>query len=111
MGACVSSPWRGGVKSGGGSVRARESFRRPSWIMVMDTAGKIKEYKTAIPARTVLRENPHCYLCNSESVQIGTYMPRVPEEEYLLPGRIYFLVPLSHSPFPLVPPSPLPSRR
>ncbi|KHN42032.1 hypothetical protein glysoja_003772 [Glycine soja] len=34
-------------------------------------------------------------------VHIGTCMPRVPDEEELLAGRIYFLVPLSHSDTPL----------
>ncbi|CAJ1929891.1 unnamed protein product [Sphenostylis stenocarpa] len=106
MGACASSPsattittaW---VKEGGDGARASESFRRPSSIMVMDMAGRIKEFKKPIPARTVLSDNPHCYLCNSESVHIGTCMPRVPDEEELLPGRIYFLVPLSYSHSPL----------
>lgn len=69
--------------------------------MVMDMVGRINEYKQPIPARNVLSENPHYYLCNSESVHIGTCMPRVPDEEELLAGRIYFLVPLSHSDTPL----------
>ncbi|KAK7367475.1 hypothetical protein VNO80_09487 [Phaseolus coccineus] len=107
MGACASSPsskttittaW---MKNGGGGARASESFRRPSSIMVMDMAGRIKHFKQPIPAKTVLSDNPHCYLCNSESVHIGTCMPRVPDEEELIPGRIYFLVPLSHSHSPL----------
>ncbi|BAU00150.1 uncharacterized protein LOC124826480 [Vigna umbellata] len=107
MGACASSPsakttnttaW---MNNGGGGAHASESFRRPSSIMVMNLAGRIKEFKQPIPAKTVLNDNPHCYLCNSESVHIGTCMPRVPDEEELLPGRIYFLVPLSHSHSPL----------
>uniref|UniRef100_A0A368UIM9 SCP domain-containing protein n=1 Tax=Glycine max TaxID=3847 RepID=A0A368UIM9_SOYBN len=107
MGACASSPSakttaasvnKGG---GGGGAPASESFRRPSSIMVMDMLGRINEYKQPIPARNVLSENPHFYLCNSETVHIGTCMPRVPDEEELLPGRIYFLVPLSHSDSPL----------
>ncbi|KAK7406619.1 hypothetical protein VNO78_08248 [Psophocarpus tetragonolobus] len=105
MGACTSYPYAkttaGSVKSGGGGAPASESFRRASSIMVMDMVGRIKEYKQAIPAKTVLSENPHCYLCNSESVHIGTCMPRVPDEEDLLPGRIYFLIPLSYSHSPL----------
>ncbi|RDX98517.1 hypothetical protein CR513_18531, partial [Mucuna pruriens] len=104
MGVCASSPsskttTASGKKSGG--ARASESFRRPSSIMVMDMVGKITEYKQTVTARTVLSDNPHCYLCNSESVHIGTCMPHVPHDEELLPGRIYFLLPLSHSDSPL----------
>ncbi|TKY70510.1 hypothetical protein E2542_SST06800 [Spatholobus suberectus] len=102
MGACASSPSAKTTTAKGGGARASsESFRRPPSIMVMDMLGKIKEYKQPIPARTVLSENPRCYLCNSESVHVGTCMPRVPDEEELQPGRIYFLVPLSHSHSPL----------
>ncbi|XP_061374469.1 STS14 protein-like [Gastrolobium bilobum] len=111
MGVCASShspttkkttttTTRASSKKGDG-VRALESFRRPSAIMVIDVDGGIKEYKKPIQARLVVSENPTCFLCNSESMYIGTCMPRVPDEEELLPGRIYFLVPLSHSDNPL----------
>lgn len=112
MGACASSPSSKTTttvsvkmkKSGGGArlpESESESFRRPSSIMVMDMQGKVKEYKQPVPAKSVLSENSRCYLCNSESVHLGTCMPRVPDDEVLLPGRIYFLVPLSHSDSPL----------
>lgn len=101
MGVCASKTNekpRASGKGGRGGGGAAESFRRPSSVMVMDMAGGgIKEYKQPVPARVVVSENPDCYLCNSESMCVGTCMPRVPDEEVLLPGRIYFLVPLSHS--------------
>ncbi|KAL1354751.1 hypothetical protein HN51_006809 [Arachis hypogaea] len=79
-----------------------ESFRRPSSIMVMDMEGKgIREYPRPIPASHVVSETPGCFLCNSESLHVGTCMPRVPDDEDLLPGRIYFLVPASKSREPL----------
>lgn len=96
-----------GKDGGSGIPRAAESFRRPSSIMVMDiSSGAIKEYKQPISASVVVSENNNnnnncCYISNAESMCIGTCMPRVPDEEELLPGRIYFIVPLSHSSHPL----------
>lgn len=87
----------------GGERAASESFRRPSTIVVIDMEGGIiKEYKNPISASEVVSsDNPRCFLCNSEAMYIGTCMPRVPDDEELLPGRIYFLVPLSLSHHPL----------
>jgi hypothetical protein len=114
MGVCASchdrkitnKTTRGGSAKGGGVGFTSESFRRPSSIMVMNiSTGAIKEYKQPIRANVVVSENnddKNCfYLSNAESMCIGTCMPRVPDEEELLPGRIYFIVPLSHSDFPL----------
>lgn len=82
-----------------------ESFRRPSSIMVMNISnGAIKEYKKPVLASLVVSENSDnndCYISNAESMCIGECMPRVPDEDELLPGRIYFIVPLSHSNYPL----------
>jgi hypothetical protein len=74
--------------------------------MVMNiSTGAIKEYKQPIRANVVVSENnddKNCfYLSNAESMCIGTCMPRVPDEEELLPGRIYFIVPISYSDIPL----------
>ncbi|KAK7252868.1 hypothetical protein RIF29_37120 [Crotalaria pallida] len=85
-----------------GAARGVESFRRPTTIVVIDMkGGGIKEYNYPIPASHVVKDNPNCFICNSESLYIGTCMPRVPDEEELQPGRIYFLVPLSQSHYPL----------
>ncbi|GAU17431.1 hypothetical protein TSUD_233080 [Trifolium subterraneum] len=114
MGVCVSRPdrkitnktKRSGSAKGGVSFTS-ESFRRPSSMMVMNiSTGAIKEYKQPIRANVAVSENSdnkNCcyYLSNAESMCIGTCMPRVPDEEELLPGRIYFIVPLSYSDFPL----------
>ncbi|XP_012574555.1 uncharacterized protein [Cicer arietinum] len=123
MGVCASchnvkriTTTRGGNVKGGVGVGvsvapppslSSESFRRPSSIMLMNiSTGSIKEYNQPIPANVVVSENSNnntnCYyISNAESMCIGTCMPRVPDEEELLPGRIYFLVPISHSNFPL----------
>ncbi|XP_045809806.1 uncharacterized protein LOC123904157 [Trifolium pratense] len=113
MGVCASYPDRkitdkttkDGNAEGGVNFQP-ESFRRPSSIMVMNiSTGAIKEYKQPIRANVVVSENSdnkNCYyLSNAESMCIGTCMPRVPDEEELLLGRIYFIVPLSYSDFPL----------
>ncbi|KAK2426624.1 sts14 protein-like [Trifolium repens] len=108
MGVCASRHDRKITKktTKGGVGFTSESFRRPSSIMVMNiSTGAIKEYKQPIRANVVVSENnddKNCfYLSNAESMCIGTCMPRVPDEEELLPGRIYFIVPLSYSDFPL----------
>ncbi|CAL0331833.1 unnamed protein product [Lupinus luteus] len=103
MGACVSSLNSTPATKTTAKPKARdaESFRRASTIMVMDMKGEIMEYMHPIPASHVISDNPAFFLCNSESLYIGTCMPRVPDEEELLPGRIYFLVPLSQSHNPL----------
>ncbi|MED6120583.1 hypothetical protein PIB30_022243 [Stylosanthes scabra] len=85
-----------------GDARVFESFRRPSSIMIMDMDGKrIREYHRPIPASHVVSDAPGYFLCNSESMHVGTCMPRVPHDDDLLPGRIYFLVPVSKSREPL----------
>ncbi|MED6167375.1 hypothetical protein PIB30_002350 [Stylosanthes scabra] len=85
-----------------GDARVFESFRRPSSIMIMNMDGKrIMEYHRPIPASHVVSDTPGYFLCNSESMHVGTCMPRVPDDEELLPGRIYFLVPISKSREPL----------
>ena len=87
--------------TGSSSAARSESFRRPSTIMVIDLEGRIKEFKRPIPASFVLLQNPNCYLCNSESMYLGTCLPRVPDDDELQPGQIYFLIPLSLSRQPL----------
>ncbi|XP_054775933.1 uncharacterized protein LOC129284467 [Prosopis cineraria] len=105
MGQCGSSQSHKGAKScrgqGKGGGIAEGSFRRPSAIMVMDLEGGFKELKQPVTARSVIADNPNCFLCNSESIYLGTCLPPVPEEEQLRPGRIYFLVPLSQAHQPL----------
>ncbi|OIW10980.1 hypothetical protein TanjilG_22787 [Lupinus angustifolius] len=103
MGACVSfyhSP-TATTTTTNAKARAAESFRRPATIMVMDMKGEIREFIHPIPASHVIADNLSCFLCNSESLFIGKCIPRVPDEEQLLPGKIYFLVPLSQSHNPL----------
>ncbi|KAE9606740.1 hypothetical protein Lal_00025914 [Lupinus albus] len=103
MGSCVSSLHSTPATKTTAKAKARdtESFRRASTIVVMDMKGRIMEYTHPIPASHVISDDPAFFLCNSESLYIGTCMPRVPDEEELLPGRIYFLVPLSQSHNPL----------
>ncbi|KAI9089146.1 hypothetical protein K1719_029425 [Acacia pycnantha] len=108
MGLCVSSESNKGAKScegskGKGRGASGESFRRPSAIMVMDLEGGFKELKQPVTASSVIADHPNCFLCNSESIYLGTCLPPVPEEEELRPGQIYFVLPLSqlHQPLSL----------
>ncbi|CAL0311522.1 unnamed protein product [Lupinus luteus] len=105
MGACVSfylSPTTTTTTTTpNAKARAAESFRRPATIMVIDMKGEIREFMHPIPASHVVSDKLSCFVCNSESLFIGTCIPRVPDEEQLQPGKIYFLVPLSQSHSPL----------
>lgn len=105
MGVCASSEKSKTTKSntgkGKGKRHVAESFRRPSTIMVIDLEGRIKEFRQPIPASSVISDNPDCFLCNSESIYLGTCTPRVPDDEQLRPGQIYFLLPLSQADEPL----------
>ncbi|KAI4314900.1 hypothetical protein L6164_027763 [Bauhinia variegata] len=110
MGVCASSRcrdkkvisgWAKSTSKGEGESSRRASIRSSSAITVIELEGGIKELKQAMEAKVVISQNPNCFLCNSESMYIGTCMPRLPDEEMLLPGQIYFLVPLSQANKPL----------
>ncbi|KAE8695187.1 hypothetical protein F3Y22_tig00110733pilonHSYRG00395 [Hibiscus syriacus] len=97
MGACASSTSNSkSEKAGGGGARG-------SWTAakVVDMNGGVQELKQPIQAKKIISQNPNCFLCSSESMSIGTCVPQVPDDEELQPGKIYFLMPLSHSHIPL----------
>ncbi|KAF7828797.1 STS14 protein-like [Senna tora] len=100
MGTCASSQnsktteshtgkGKGQGQGKGGGIRGgvAESFRRPSTIMVIDLEGGIKEFRHPLPASSIVSDNPNCFLCNSESIYLGTCLPRVPDDEQLRPGH------------------------
>ncbi|KAF3438854.1 hypothetical protein FNV43_RR17129 [Rhamnella rubrinervis] len=69
--------------------------------LVIDVDGKVQELKQPIQAKQVISQHPNCFLCSSESMSVGTLVPFVPDEEYLQPGQIYFLLPRSQAQQPL----------
>ncbi|KAJ7952947.1 HTH-type transcriptional regulator [Quillaja saponaria] len=110
MGACASShiatksiPILSKANSKRGIIKGgEESFRRPSTIMVIHSDGRKQEFKQPIQAKFITSQTePDSFLCNSESMILGMCIPRVPDEEELRPGQIYFLLPLSQAREPL----------
>ncbi|XP_047314456.1 uncharacterized protein LOC124917975 [Impatiens glandulifera] len=92
MGMCVSSesPTRkqNDLKS---SPTAKRS------VVVIDLDGHLQEFNNPIRACHVLSKNQNGFLCSSETLNVGTRAEMVTDEEELVPGNIYFLMPLSKS--------------
>ncbi|KAE8703794.1 putative STS14 protein precursor [Hibiscus syriacus] len=100
MGACVSSTStsRTAKTVGGGSSAVKRSSTSAK-VVHMD--GRVQEFRQSLQAKNIVSQNPGHFLCNSESMTIGTSVPHVPGDEVLQPGQIYFLLPLSQSDKPL----------
>ncbi|KAJ4716441.1 HTH-type transcriptional regulator [Melia azedarach] len=73
----------------------------PATAKIIHLDGRLQEFRQPIKAGSILSENPNCFLCCSESMYIGSQAPRLPEDEELQLGQIYFLMRLSKSQFPL----------
>lgn len=67
----------------------------PATANIIHLDGRLQEFKQPIKAIDILSQNPNCFLCSSESMFIGSQVPRLPEDEELQVGQIYFLMPLS----------------
>ncbi|KAJ4716440.1 HTH-type transcriptional regulator [Melia azedarach] len=63
--------------------------------------GRLQEFRQPIKAGSILSQNPNCFLCSSESMYIGSQVPRLLEDEEIQLGQIYFLMSLSRSQSPL----------
>ena len=70
-------------------------------VHIIQLDGKILQFKEPIKAEHVLSQNPNCFMCSSESMHVGSLMPRVTPNEDLQLGHIYFLMPRSKSKVPL----------
>ena len=100
MGACASTGYTKTLK-GKGYGGYGEGDGVKAKVKVVHFHGKIEEFKKPIRAKNITSENPGCFLCNSESMLIGSCMPQLPEEELLQPGQIYFIMPNSRAHIPL----------
>ncbi|KAJ9170796.1 hypothetical protein P3X46_018874 [Hevea brasiliensis] len=92
MGSCASSQSQNTTKHHASS---------PSTIKVIHCDGKLLELKQPTKASYIKTQNPNFFLCSSESMSVGTYVPEVSGEEDLQPGQIFFLLPLSQAHKPL----------
>ncbi|KAL5788508.1 hypothetical protein ACOSP7_005457 [Xanthoceras sorbifolium] len=75
-------------------------------IIIHHLGGKLQELRLPTKAGHVLSQNPNCFLCSSDSMQIDSPLPHMKEDEEFQLGQIYFLMPLRKS--QLAPPLSLP---
>ncbi|KAJ4827581.1 hypothetical protein Tsubulata_004810 [Turnera subulata] len=101
MGLCASSQSKTGGK--GRERGAADNIKQPSsTIKIIQVDGKLQVLKQPVQARNkTSQQDPNCFLCSLESMSIGNSVQRVPDEEELQPGQIYFLLPLSLASKPL----------
>ncbi|KAK1300122.1 hypothetical protein QJS10_CPB13g00126 [Acorus calamus] len=86
----------------GTTINGRSSTREAlPTAKVIHVDGTLLEYPKPTTALQVVLHNPNHYLCHSESMHVDCMAPHVPEEEELLPGQLYFLIPLHRSHVPL----------
>ncbi|XP_051114892.1 uncharacterized protein LOC127240325 [Andrographis paniculata] len=57
--------------------------------------GRLEEFPYPIKAVHVLQRNPTCFICNSDELEFDDVVPAVGADDDLLPGHIYFALPLS----------------
>ncbi|KAL5053924.1 hypothetical protein RYX36_034606 [Vicia faba] len=90
MGTCASS------------IKATKSGNKSTIVVnIVHSNGKLRQLKYPIKAWHVLSRNPNHFLCSSETMYVGSYLPSVPPNQELQLEHIYFLLPLSKSNVPL----------
>lgn len=61
---------------------------------VIFSDGSLTEFVEHIKAEEIILQNPHHFLCDSDSLYIDSYMVAIHPEEELEMGQLYFLLPL-----------------
>ncbi|KAK4742308.1 hypothetical protein SAY87_000309 [Trapa incisa] len=97
MGNCLS-PEQFGTNH---SDECAKNLHHCSTVKLLLCDGMLQEFHRPVRAEEVLSKWPECFICCSESMFIGSAVPRIHEEEELQVGQIYFLMPLSRSRDPL----------
>ncbi|XP_058080745.1 uncharacterized protein LOC131228927 [Magnolia sinica] len=82
MGNCASPP-----------ANRRRISQPSATVKVIHVDGTLQEFDQPIKAGHVTAQNPSCFLCSSESMHLGSHLPRVGEDEELQLGQFYFLMP------------------
>ena len=67
---------------------------RPS-VMIIHQDGRLEELNQPTIAQHILSQHTDCYLACSELMYVNSVVPPIPEDEQLVLGQIYFLLPLS----------------
>ncbi|XP_030450788.1 uncharacterized protein LOC115672926 [Syzygium oleosum] len=65
--------------------------------------GRLQEFSYPVKASHVLQKNPACFICDSDDMDFDDVVVAVSSEEDLLPGQLYFVLPMSWLGSPLRP--------
>lgn len=65
--------------------------------MVIQSNGKLQEFKQPIRAGNLLSQNPSCFVCCSETMNVDSFPVQMAEDDELQVGQLYFLMPISKS--------------
>ncbi|CAN6459892.1 unnamed protein product [Victoria cruziana] len=57
--------------------------------------GDLEEFESPVKASYVLRRDPSCFICHSDAMEFDGFVSAVGADEDLLPGQLYFALPLS----------------
>lgn len=89
MGLCVSSQI---ISSQNGRF-----LNFPYTVMVIQSNGKLQQFKQPIRAGKLLSQNPSCFICCSETMNVDSFPVQMAEDDELQAGQLYFLMPISKS--------------
>lgn len=65
--------------------------------------GRLQEFLSPVKASHVLQKNPACFICDSDDMDFDDAVVAIGSEEDLLPGQLYFALPMSWLGSPLRP--------
>ena len=91
MGTCASTQY---ANKGG-------NLSWQSTVNIVHLDGRLQQPKKPVKAWHVLSQNPNCFICCSETMNLGSPMQAVSPSEELQLDRTYFLLPLGKSRVPL----------
>lgn len=89
MGLCASS-----------QIMSRQDGRFlnfPCTVMVIQSNGKLQEFKQPIRAGKLLSQNQNYFVCCSETMNVDSFPVQMAEDDELQVGQLYFLMPVSKS--------------
>lgn len=69
--------------------------------LVVKLDGKPEEFRQPVRAGDILSENPNCFICSSEAMNVDSPVAHLADGEELQLGQLYFLLPISKSHLPL----------
>ncbi|OAY35382.1 uncharacterized protein LOC110628711 [Manihot esculenta] len=65
--------------------------------------GRLQEYSYPVKVSYVLQKNPTYFICNADEMEFDDVVSAINDDEELLPGHLYFALPLSRLKHPLQP--------